>query len=174
MKFKNALDDYHMKILEDKLASIQWLEDPCSNSNVKTGMISSYTGTPSKSPISAVSNNKLSADSQPRGRELRRRNPRERTNKYINDISIDKKRELVKAPSGELFFGGKVIGFSLPKGEMSSVTESPEPSVRNTLYSGVDDFVILNKTPRDDKQKYRMVHGRKNKSYVPPQNRKSK
>ena len=55
-----------MKILEDKLASIQWLEDPFlggSNSNVKTGMISSYGGTPSKSPISAVSNNKLSLDS---------------------------------------------------------------------------------------------------------------
>ena len=27
-KFKNALDDYHMKVLEDKLASIEWLEAP--------------------------------------------------------------------------------------------------------------------------------------------------
>jgi hypothetical protein len=163
-----------VKILEDKLASIQWLEDPFlggSNSNDKTGM--SYGGTPSKSPISAVSNNKLSLDSQPRGRNLHKRNPREKTNKYINDISLEKSKELIKKPSGELFLRGKVIGFALPRGEMSSVSENSEikASERNTLYSGIDNCIILNKTPRGKATNYRVVHGRQNKSYVP---RKSK
>ena len=59
---------------------------------------------------------------------------------------------------------------------MSSVSENSEQKVsdRNTINSGVDNYIILNKTPRDKAANYRLVHGRKNKSYVPPPNRKSK
>lgn len=60
LKLKNTLDDYHMKILEDKLASIQWLEDPLKSSGgsitkSNTGLPNSYACSPSKSPISGIS-----------------------------------------------------------------------------------------------------------------------
>ena len=74
--------------------------------------------------MSGPSNDKILLETTPK---KRLNNPR--TNKYINDVKIEfspKSKEFVRKPTGELFLKGKVIGFSLPKGEMSSVSESSE------------------------------------------------